>query len=51
MRMDEQMDRAMIEIHARAMAEALNGGSWDKDYTETQKVGWRVKVEWALENL
>jgi hypothetical protein len=33
---------------AQAMAEAINGGSWDKDYTEHQKRGWILKVRWAM---
>ena len=32
---------------AMEMAEAVNGGSWKKDYTETHKIGWSLKVQWA----
>lgn len=38
----------IIENEAKKMAEAINGGSWDEDYTDAQKVGWRQKVEWAI---
>lgn len=38
-----------LEYEARAMAEAVNGGSWDKDYTDAQKTGWKAKVRWAME--
>lgn len=37
-----------IETDARMMAEAVNGGSWDRDYTKAQKEGWRLKVRWAM---
>lgn len=42
-------DEKFIDDEARAMAEAVNGGSWDADYTEAQKAGWRLKVMWAME--
>lgn len=42
-------DKEFTETEARAMAEAVNGGSWDTDYTEAQKAGWRLKVLWAME--
>ena len=42
------MTEAQIEAEARAMAEAVNGGRWDADYTEAQQAGWRLKVRWAL---
>ena len=42
-------DEKFIDDEARAMAEAVNGGSWDTDYTEAQKAGWRLKVMWAME--
>ena len=32
---------------AMAMALAVNGGSWEVDYTESQKIGWCLKVRWA----
>ena len=40
-----------IEFAAKKMAEAVNGGKWEKDYTESQKKGWISKIEWALKNL
>lgn len=38
-----------VEAEAMAMAEAVNGGSWNdpKYYGEPQKEGWRLKVKWA----
>jgi hypothetical protein len=38
-----------VEQEARAMAEAINGGSWDRDYTDAQKAGWRLKVKWSTQ--
>lgn len=37
------------ETEAKAMAEAVNGGNWDKDYTEVQQRGWILKVRWAMD--
>lgn len=37
-----------IEKGAKALAEALHGGSWSKDYTETQKTVWRNRVAAAV---
>ena len=34
----------VIQKQSREMALALNGGDWDKDYTESQKIGWYLKV-------
>ena len=31
------------------MALAVNGGCWEKDYTEFQKIGWYLKAKWVLE--
>ena len=42
------IDCTPIEVHeARLMAEAVNGGSWDSDYTDAQKSGWILKARWA----
>ena len=38
-----------IDMMAGRMAEDVNGGSWDTDYSEAQKAGWRLKAQWALE--
>ncbi|MEM8976292.1 MAG: hypothetical protein AAGD43_29860 [Pseudomonadota bacterium] len=38
----------VVILEARDMAEAVNGGSWDVDYTDAQKVGWCLKVQWAM---
>ncbi len=38
---------ADIEGFARIMAEEINGGSWDVDYTESQKKGWMLRAAWA----
>lgn len=35
---------------ARQMAEDVNGGSWDKNYTPAQKSGWILKARWMLNN-
>ena len=37
-----------IEKGAKALAEALHGGSWAKDYTESQKAVWRKRVAATL---
>lgn len=37
-----------IEAGARALAEAVNGGSWDKDYAQWQKALWRRRVVAAM---
>jgi hypothetical protein len=39
-----------MKIIAREMAISVNGGDWDKDYTETQKIGWYLKAQWVFEN-
>lgn len=39
---------AAIEVGARALAEAVNGGSWDQDYTHIQKQLWRRRVAAAM---
>lgn len=39
---------AAIETGARALAEALNGGSWDTHYTAAQKALWRRRVLAAM---
>lgn len=36
-----------IKGEARAMALATNGGDWNVDYTNAQKVGWAQKAVWA----
>ena len=36
-----------IEAEAKEMAEAVNGGKWERDYTPAQKEGWKLKVKWA----
>lgn len=39
----------IIQTEAKAMALAINGGDWQQDYSEAQKVGWCLKVKWAME--
>lgn len=39
---------AAIEVGAQALAEAVNGGSWDRDYTHSQKALWRRRVVAAM---
>lgn len=39
----------IVEAHAKRMAEAVNGGRWEENYTESQKRGWMLKVVWAME--
>jgi len=36
-----------IQCEAKAMAEAINGGSWEEHYTEAQRVGWCQKAVYA----
>lgn len=43
-----KISQAFETSEARAMAEAINGGDWDTDYTEAQKRGWILKVRWAM---
>lgn len=38
----------LIEFEAMMMAEAINGGTWNKHYTEAQKAGWRLMVLYAM---
>jgi len=33
---------------AKALAEAVNGGSWERDYTLAQKELWRSRVRAAM---
>jgi hypothetical protein len=33
-----------VERGAKALAEALNGGAWEVDYTPTQQELWRSRV-------
>ena len=40
---------SVVKSEAATMAEAINGGRWNKDYTEAQKIGWCLKVEWAMQ--
>lgn len=35
---------------AAKMAVDINGGSWDRDYTDAQKKGWCIKVQYFFEN-
>lgn len=44
------MEKFSIEVQelAREMALAVNGGDWDRDYSDYQKIGWCLKVEWAI---
>jgi hypothetical protein len=37
-----------LERAAKALAEAVNGGSWDTDYTLEQKELWRCRVTAAM---
>ncbi len=37
-----------IEHEAERMAVHVNGGNWNRDYTEAQKMGWRRKIEYML---
>lgn len=37
-----------IEQGAKALAVALNGGDWDRDYTDDQKALWRQRVVVAM---
>lgn len=46
--MDKDATPALIEADAKAMAEAVNGGVWETDYTEAQQAGWKLKVAWAM---
>ena len=41
-----------IEVQKLAadMAVAVNGGVWDIDFREAQKIGWCLKIEWAIKN-
>ena len=33
-----------VERGARALEEAINGGSWNADYTDQQRALWRARV-------
>lgn len=46
--MTHNLTPAAIETGARALAEAVNGGSWDRDYTSAQKNVWRRRVVAAM---
>ena len=39
---------AAIEAGARALAEAVNGGTWETHYTAAQKALWRRRVVVAM---
>lgn len=36
------------ELAAQALAEVVNGGKWDSDYTPDQKQLWRRRVDVAM---
>ena len=38
-----------FEIAAIALAQVVNGGSWEFDYTEEQREEWRARLRRALE--
>ena len=38
-----------LEPEAKRMATTVNGGDWDKNYTDAQKSGWCLKVRWAMQ--
>ena len=38
----------ILEPEAKRMAISVNGGNWDKDYTDSQRLGWCLKIEWAI---
>lgn len=35
-------------VNGKELALAINGGNWDKDYTEGQKKGWYLKIRWMV---
>lgn len=37
-----------IDRLAKETAEAVNGGSWETDYTDSQKEGWRLMVIYVV---
>lgn len=37
----------IIEL-AEKMAVDVNGGEWNKDYTDAQKIGWCLKIQWVM---
>lgn len=39
-----KLTKQAFEKLARAMAEACNGGTWDRHYTEAQKDVWRARA-------
>ena len=39
------------EFEASKMATSINGGNWNKHYTEFQKRGWILNVIWAKQNI
>lgn len=38
----------LVISEAKAMASAINGGDWDADYTDAQRVGWCLKAQWSI---
>lgn len=44
----DDLSKQLFERSAEKMALDINGGSWDKDYTEAQKNGWRLKAWWCF---
>ena len=46
--MDDKDFDSIIQSEAAAMATSINGGDWHEDYTEAQRVGWCLKVEWSV---
>jgi hypothetical protein len=40
-----------IKTLGQEMALAVNGGNWDTDYSEAQRMGWYLKAQWVLDNL
>jgi uncharacterized membrane protein len=37
-----------FERAAKALAEAINGGEWERDYTPAQKTLWRDRLDRGL---
>jgi hypothetical protein len=39
------------KILAKELAIHTNGGDWNKDYSEFQKIGWYQKINWVKANI
>jgi hypothetical protein len=46
--MRHEMSDAEVEALAREMAEAINGGSWETDYADAQREGWRLNARFCF---